>query len=124
MKKGTWGYPAFFTITAIAVLLFSCKKNLSETSDETASLKDERSVVPLAATVDLPGRTLAANCFQCHGTNGHAGELKIAGIGSSELVSKFNKFKTENPRDNIMNLHAYAYTTEEIQLMGQYFSKQ
>jgi sulfide dehydrogenase cytochrome subunit len=124
MKKGTWGYPAFFTITASAVLFFSCKKNLTETSEETAILRDNNTVVPLAAMADVPGRTLAANCFQCHGTNGYAGELKIAGIGPSELVSKFNKFKTENPRDNIMNLHAYAYTTEEIELMGQYFSKQ
>jgi sulfide dehydrogenase cytochrome subunit len=124
MKKGTRGYPAFFSMTAMAVLFFSCQKNLTESNEETTSLKDKETVASLAATVDLPGRTLAANCFQCHGTNGYAGELKIAGIGPSELVSKFNKFKTENPRDNIMNLHAYAYTTEEIELMGQYFSKQ
>lgn len=104
-------------------LLFACQKNFSET-ESPGQKSDENSTQMLAATMDIPGRTLAANCFQCHGTNGYASELKIAGIGASGLSSKFAEMKARGARDNIMNVHAYAYTPEEIQLMGNYFSKQ
>jgi sulfide dehydrogenase cytochrome subunit len=122
MKNFKSGLIPGFAIALALPLVFACNKNISEVTDPAA--KESKEVSQLAATVDLPGRTLAANCFQCHGTNGHAGELKIAGIDRSELVRKFNEFKAESPRNNIMNLHAYAYTTEEIQLMGDFFSKQ
>jgi len=82
---------------------------------------------PQAATVAataLPGRTLAANCFQCHGTNGVAGELKIAGERASEIISELNEMRAESPRRNIMNVHAQAYTPAEITLIADFFSKQ
>ncbi len=119
-------YPKKWPFVALALslpLLFACQKNLSET-DLHADKDTGNNPEMLVATVDVPGRTLAANCFQCHGTNGHAGELKIAGIGASELARKFANMKADGPRENIMNLHAAAYTAEEIQLMGNYFSKQ
>lgn len=104
-------------------LLFACQKNFTETEPVT-----EKSAINnpqmLAVKVDLPGRTLAANCFQCHGTDGYANELKIAGISASEMARKFTEMKADGPRENIMNLHAAAYTPEEIQLIGDYFSKQ
>jgi sulfide dehydrogenase cytochrome subunit len=104
-------------------LLFSCQKNFTETESQMAK-SDQTSPQMLAATMDIPGRTLAANCFQCHGTNGYASELKIAGIGGAALTTKFAEMKARGARDNIMNVHAYAYTPEEILLMGTYFSKQ
>lgn len=104
-------------------LLFACQKNFSETeSPGSKSIQTQPQM--LAGTMDIPGRTLAANCFQCHGTNGHASELKIAGINGAALTSKFAEMKARGARDNIMNVHAYAYTPEEILLMGTYFSKQ
>jgi len=104
-------------------LLFACQKDFAETESlqEKTELNNTRM---LAVTADLPGRTLAANCFQCHGTNGYANELKIAGISASEMARKFTEMKADGPRENIMNLHAAAYTPEEIQLIGDYFSKQ
>ena len=82
---------------------------------------------PQAATVAataLPGRTLAANCFQCHGTDGYASELKIAGESRSEIVSELNEMRAEDPRRNIMNVHASAYTPAEITLIADYFAAQ
>jgi sulfide dehydrogenase cytochrome subunit len=77
-----------------------------------------------ATVVNIPGQELAANCFQCHGTNGFAGELKIASMGASEIINKFNTYKTMDPRADIMYVHAQAYTAEEIQLIANFFSKQ
>lgn len=107
----------------LPLLLFSCQKNLAE-KEPVADKKGLTETQMLVATADLPGRTLAANCFQCHGTNGYASELKIANMDVAEITRKFAEFKAESPRSNIMNLHAYAYTTEEIQLIADYFSKQ
>jgi len=76
------------------------------------------------AAVALPGRALAANCFQCHGTDGIASELKIAGESVSEIVSELNEMRAEHPGRNIMNVHALAYTPAEITLIATYFSKQ
>ena len=67
---------------------------------------------------------LSDNCFQCHGTDGVAGELKIAGESSSEIVNHMNSFRARNPRSNIMNVHALAYTPAEITLIADYFSQQ
>jgi sulfide dehydrogenase cytochrome subunit len=107
-------------VFALALLL-SCTKQLEA----------DKAAAPVATSADaatlpteLVARGLAANCFQCHGTNGYAGELKIASMGSSEIISKFNQFRSESPRANIMNVHAYGYTTDEIQLIADYFSKQ
>jgi sulfide dehydrogenase cytochrome subunit len=77
-----------------------------------------------SATLDLPGRVLASNCFQCHGTNGYAGELKIGEQSASSIISDINEMKTKDPRANIMNVHARAYTTEEMQLIANYISQQ
>lgn len=85
-------------------------------SNETANLK--------AGAIDLPGRVLASNCFQCHGTNGYAGELKIGEQSASSIISDINEMKTKDPRSNIMIVHAKAYTTEEIQLIANYISQQ
>jgi len=71
-----------------------------------------------------PGRTLAANCFQCHGTDGFAGELKIAGQGAAEIIATLDQMRAQSPRANIMNVHAAAYTTQEIALIADYFDHQ
>ena len=77
-----------------------------------------------STNIDLPGRVLASNCFQCHGTNGYAGELKIGEQSASSIISDINEMKTKDPRSNIMNVHAKAYTTEEIKIIAKYISKQ
>jgi sulfide dehydrogenase cytochrome subunit len=53
-----------------------------------------------------------------------AGELKIAGESASEIIGELNEMRAKDPRSNIMNVHALAYTTDEIKLIADYFSKQ
>jgi sulfide dehydrogenase cytochrome subunit len=108
----------------LGLWLTACQKDLSEKEDNDQAPRSNPYVVPAAAVADLPGRTLAANCFQCHGTNGYAEELKIAGQGAGGIIDNFTEFRSESPRDNIMNLHAYAYTPEEIKLIAEFISKQ
>jgi sulfide dehydrogenase cytochrome subunit len=104
---------------AMSAMFFSCQKELVEKKAELP-----QSVSAATATLDHPGRTLAANCFQCHGTNGYAGELKIATQSASSIVNKFNSYRAKPANADIMYVHAYAYTPEEINLIADYFSKQ
>lgn len=103
----------------------SCKKDILEEniSTETSSGPSISTGI-LTSLAYHPGRTLAANCFQCHGTNGYAGELKIANMSVLELTSKFNNFSSSDSKADIMNFHAQAYTPEEINLIVDFFSKQ
>jgi cytochrome subunit of sulfide dehydrogenase len=113
-------------ILLATVSMYSCKKDLLAEETKTTSSKSSGITKMAAATVstELQARALAANCFQCHGTNGYASELKIAGINGEALLSKFSEMRARGARDNIMNVHAFAYTTAEVQMIGDYFSKQ
>lgn len=73
-------------------------------------------------TLKHPGRTLAANCFQCHGTDGYGME-HLAGKSASSIKGELNEMKWKTPGANIMNVHAQAYTDAEINLIADYFSK-
>ena len=125
MKNRVFKMNSLLILLLFSSILFSCRDEwdreysrdrIGEGSGTTVS-------VPVVTTVH-PGRALAANCFQCHGTNGYAGELKIAGESSSEIIEELNEMKRKSPGGNIMNVHAQAYTTEEIKLIADYFSKQ
>lgn len=106
-----------------SVSLFSCKDNLMTPEKPDNSGLDSELTLK-ASAIDLPGRLLASNCFQCHGTNGYAGELKIGEQSASSIISDINEMKNKDPRSNIMNVHAKAYTEEEIKLIADYISQQ
>ena len=106
-----------------AVVVTSCRDATIDTPNDGAAASPTAPQTAIA-TVAHPGRPLAANCFQCHGTDGVAGELKIAGESVSEIVRELNEMRTKNPGSNIMNVHALAYTPAEITLIADYFSKQ
>ena len=74
-------------------------------------------------TLNHPGRTLAANCFQCHGTDGYGLE-HLAGESASEIIEELQEMKFKSVRKEIMNVHAQAYTDAEIRLIADYFAKQ
>jgi sulfide dehydrogenase cytochrome subunit len=117
-------HKSLFTLLLLAIIVFSCKDELITKDMENTDANSEAPVSLKAGAIDLPGRLLASNCFQCHGTNGYAGELKIGEQSASSIISDLNEMKTKDPRSNIMNLHARAYTTEEIKLIAEYISKQ
>jgi len=104
----------------LAGAMISCNKEIQTIPEQQAVSAMSEDM----ARINLPGRTLAANCFQCHGTNGHAQELGIAGMSAAEITGELNDMKGNSPGDNIMNVHAMAYTDAEIKLIADYFSKQ
>ena len=79
---------------------------------------------PSPSTGDIhPGRLLASNCFQCHGTNGSGGFDRIQ--GSTEVLSELRKFASgEEDPTGIMAAHAVGYTDEQLQLIADFLSKQ
>ena len=79
---------------------------------------------PPPSTGDIhPGRLLASNCFQCHGTNGSGGFDRIQ--GSTEVLSELRKFASgEEDPTGIMAAHAVGYTDEQLRLIADFLSKQ
>ena len=123
MKNKTFKAATIGALFLVSMSLYSCKDNLIPPEKPDASVADS-GINLKSATLDLPGRVLASNCFQCHGTNGYAGELKIGEQSASSIIGDINEMKTKDPRANIMNVHARAYTPEEIKIIADYISKQ
>ncbi len=91
-------------VTSIALTLGLCALSLPTEAQTTA------------------GRALAANCFQCHGTDGRAvpGVPSIA--GKDDVANKMIELKRKTNLRDIMVLQARAYTDAELRLMGDYFA--
>ena len=118
MKRKTFKAASAGAALVLSLAVFSCKDDL--VIAESAVNTDSNSELNLkAASIDLPGRVLASNCFQCHGTNGYGYE-ELAGEDASEIISELNEMKSKNPQKNIMNAHAKAYATEEIKIIANY----
>jgi cytochrome c553 len=68
-----------------------------------------------------PGRLLASNCFQCHGTNGSGGFERLAGMSASEIIKELKEMRGEsNP--GIMEVHARGYNDQQLQALANYFA--
>lgn len=72
------------------------------------------------------GRLLAAQCAQCHGTNGKAlGDMeKLAGESENEIYGELIKMKANIKPDEIMHRQASGYTDAQIRLIARYFATQ
>ena len=69
-----------------------------------------------------PGRLLASQCAQCHGTNGAGpGFAELAGRNSSDLFNGLIEMKYR-PVEGIMERQARGYTDEQLQLIADYLS--
>ena len=74
-----------------------------------------------------PGKNLAANCFQCHGTNGKQGQFdSLAGESAQEIYSEMKEFQTSTSTGDeaIMKIHALGYTDEQLWQIAIFFESQ
>jgi cytochrome c553 len=77
-----------------------------------------------------PGRLLASNCFQCHGTDGRStlGFDRLAGKSVNDIYGELLEMRAEvklKPgSEGIMGVHAMGYTDAQTRLLADYFSKQ
>lgn len=73
-----------------------------------------------------PGRLLASQCSQCHGTDGNAisGIPALAGKSANSILKQLqNMHSTATPR-SIMDLQARGYSDEQLRLIAEYFAAQ
>jgi cytochrome c553 len=73
------------------------------------------------------GRSVAATCANCHGTNGHArgdAAAPLAGMPAERLVTLFNAFKTGARPATIMHQIAKGYTDEQVKAVAAFFAAQ
>ncbi len=77
------------------------------------------------AEVPPPGRLLASNCFQCHGTNGKGpGFDTIAGKSPDEIYKKLREFAAGKEGSGIMARHAMGYTDPQMRAISSWLSTQ
>lgn len=84
-------------------------------------------LVSLAASaqVGAPGRLLASNCFQCHGTNGKGpGFDKLAGQSAKSIYNELKEFQSGKEGDGIMTRHAMGYTDAQLRELANWLAKQ
>lgn len=76
----------------------------------------------------LAVRSLAANCAQCHGTDGHAAPgsalPSIAGMPRDYLVTQLKAFKAGTRPATIMQQLARGYSDAQIEQLAAYFAAQ
>ncbi len=79
------------------------------------------------SSLDLPAgaRVLAAQCAQCHGTYGVAVRDWPDLWGDGRQISNWMTLyqDAETYGDNVMHLHALAYTPDEVDLLKSYYPK-
>lgn len=68
-----------------------------------------------------PGRLLASNCFQCHGTDGGGGFEQIAGKSTNEIYDKLREMQRA-PEEGVMAKHAAGYTDAQLRSLSAYLS--
>lgn len=77
------------------------------------------------AEVGQPGRLLASNCFQCHGTNGKGSAFDpLAGLSASETYKKLKEMQLGKEGNGIMPRHAMVYTDAQLQQIASWFAAQ
>ena len=82
-------------------------------------------VVFAQTAVSPPGRLLASNCFQCHGTNGNGpGFDKLAGKSADKMFKKMKKYQSGGKDEGIMARHAMGYTDAQLRELSQWLSQQ
>ncbi len=81
--------------------------------------------VSAQSAVSPPGRLLASNCFQCHGTNDKGpGFERLAGKSANELFSEMKEFQSGKEGDNIMARHVSGFSDVQLRALAQWLSTQ
>jgi len=71
-------------------------------------------------------RNIAANCANCHGTNGvsRGGVPSLAGVSKADMVRRMQDYKAGRTPSTIMTQLAKGYTDEQIELVAGWFAAQ
>lgn len=82
-------------------------------------------VATAQTSVSPPGRLLASNCAQCHGTTDTSpGFERLTGKSASKLLKELRKYQSGAEGEGIMTRHAMGYTEEQLRQLVQWLSQQ
>ncbi len=73
-----------------------------------------------AALVSPPGRLLASQCAQCHGTDGNAVSGFESIAGEDDIYGELLEMKRKRVPESIMDRQARGYTDEQLRLIADY----
>jgi cytochrome c553 len=79
-----------------------------------------------ANPVSTTSRDLAANCANCHGTDGRSRGVipSLAGQDKGTLVQQFKDFRDGKRPSTVMQQLAKGYTDAQIEAVAAYFAAQ
>ena len=102
--------------------------NQTETTSQSEandSLRSYQAVGPATFTAD-PSRLLAAQCAQCHGTDGRSrnGIESLAHEGSGEVIEEMLEMQNSAYTNDIMHQQARGYSQSEVRLLATWFDTQ
>ena len=82
--------------------------------------------VPILVAAQDNGRTLAATCAQCHGTDGRSATREVtplAGLPKEFIVAQMKAFRDGTRPATVMQQLAKGYSDAQIELIADYFSR-
>ncbi len=79
--------------------------------------------LPASAQDANLARNLAATCITCHGKNA-TGTGTLDGMPKEQLMQTMKDFKSGARPATLMQQLAKGYTEQQVELIGEYFSKQ
>ncbi|MGA0261308.1 MAG: c-type cytochrome [bacterium] len=102
--------------------------NQTETTSQSEAndtLRSYQAVGPATFTAD-PSRLLAAQCAQCHGTDGRSrnGIESLAHEGSGEVIEEMLEMQNSAYTNDIMHQQARGYSQSEVRLLATWFDTQ
>jgi cytochrome subunit of sulfide dehydrogenase len=72
-----------------------------------------------------PGRLLASNCFQCHGTNGKGRAVdSLAGKSADKLFKEMKEQQSGEEGDTIMARHAMGFSDAQLRELARWLATQ
>ena len=78
-----------------------------------------------STAIPPPGRLLASNCFQCHGTNGRGKAFdSLAGKSADKLFKEMKEQQSGEEGDTIMARHAMGYSDAQLRELTRWLSTQ
>jgi cytochrome subunit of sulfide dehydrogenase len=83
-------------------------------------------LAPALAQIEGGGRYLAANCANCHGTNGVAkGAMpSLAGQKKEYIVEQMRAFRDGKQPATLMHQISKGYTEVQIEAIAEFFARQ
>lgn len=82
--------------------------------------KSQSFVVTVTAPVTFTARLMAANCFQCHGSNASGGFKSLASMTAGSIYNQLLRYKGSTSAANIMAAHAMGYSDAQLKAIADY----